>query len=119
MSKGRQYQCGSGQGRRGCGFKKEDAHREARILQALGEEDKGTHLVQQCIVGDVPDGRLAHFREYCVGELGGERRSDAGSSVCTFMHGTPQSKRNAWKVNEQTFAVMSKPNSISTVDRDF
>lgn len=56
------------------------------------------HLVQQCIVGDVPDGRLAHFREYCVGELGGERRSDAGSSV---------------------FAVMSKPNSISTVDRDF
>lgn len=79
--------------------------RKTRVLtcfnnrpQPMRNEYIPPHLVQQCIVGDVPDGRLAHFREYCVGELGGERRSDAGSSV---------------------FAVMSKPNSISTVDRDF
>ena len=31
--------------------------------------------------GDFPDGGLADFREYCVEELGGECRSDAGGSV--------------------------------------
>ena len=98
MSKGRQNQYESGQGRRGCGLKKEDAQREARILQALGRKTRvltrfnnrpqpmrneytRPHLVQQCIIGEFLDGRLADFCEYCVEGLGGERRSDAGGSV--------------------------------------
>ena len=99
MSKGRQNQYESGQGRRGCGLKKEDAQREARILQALGRKTRvltrfnnrpqpmrneytRPHLVQQCIIGDF---RMAAWPTFANTALRSSERVDpmwAAPSIC-------------------------------------